>query len=90
MLWSVIVLHVWGTWIVWSMTAGDRDSENLARIFESICFGIGLTLGVLAGDKGIQTLIAARFGQTIEETTTTIKTAQAPEQEGESAIQTKP
>lgn len=90
MLWSVAILHVWGSMIVWRIANGGEVSEATARIFEAICFGIFLTLAVIAGDKGLQAAItawiSARFGAGIEhkETTTTETVLTTAESKGES------
>ena len=73
---SVAILHVWGCMIVYAVTFGDKDSGVLSDILGHICFGIGMTLAALVGDKGLQSFIASRYGmERTEATTTTITTA---------------
>lgn len=89
MRWSVVVLHVWGTAIILAVSkaviSGKPIDPTIGAIFGSITLGIGLTLGVMTGDKGMIKVIEGKFSPR-EETETVTKTTTIPAKEPESAV----
>lgn len=59
MIWSVIVLHVWGTALVFAVVTG-KDSDIIADMFAAITMGIAANLAVIAGDKGLMEFVQGR------------------------------
>lgn len=80
MLWSVIVLHVWGTILVWTVYKGGTG-QVIADMFHAIGISIVACLAVLAGDKSLLRFIDLKSvpREEIETTTKTVTTAKEPE-----------
>ena len=59
MIWSVIVLHLWGTALIFAVVVG-KDSPIIADMFSAITMGIAANLAVIAGDKGLMEFVKVR------------------------------
>lgn len=47
---SLFALHAWGTMLILAILWG-KDSAAIPAMFSTVCFGIGLTLGILLLDR---------------------------------------
>jgi len=61
MIGSLVVLHVWGSALVWAVLNG-REAVVIGDMFAAVCFGIFGTLATLVGGKGWKDFSAQRFG----------------------------
>ena len=79
MIWSVVVLHIWGTILVWTVYKGGTG-QVIADMFHAIGISIVACLAVLSGDKGLMKFVDGKFSPR-EEIETTTKTTTIPEKQ---------
>lgn len=75
MIGSLVIAHIWGSMLVYSVTFGDRDSLIISGMFEAVGFMIFSTLGILVGGKAWKDFAPMRWGSgsTVTRTETEVK-----------------
>lgn len=62
MIGSLVMAHIWGSMLVYSVTFGGRDSLIISGMFEAVGFMIFSTLGILVGGKAWKDFAPMRWG----------------------------
>lgn len=80
LLYSVVILHVWGSILVWAVYNG-KDGDVIADMFHAIGLSIVACLGVLSGEKGLLRFIELRSEPRQETTLTKTTVTKEPQQD---------
>lgn len=63
-LWA---LHAWASLLVLAAVFSPNPSDILKDMFSTVCFGIGMTIGILLVDRASDIIIARFAGRMVEE-----------------------